>query len=613
MSKIRVLDDSTINKIAAGEVVERPYSIVKELVENSVDALSTNITVEIKNGGKSYIRVTDNGSGIESGDIRAAFLRHSTSKISQVEDLQNIVTLGFRGEALASIASVSQLEVISKTRNSEIGQRLLLYSGEVKEESEVGAANGTTIIVRNLFYNIPVRKKFLKSDSSESGAISDLIYRLSLSNPSISFKFIKDGALVLKTPGKGSLEKTAYSLLGKEFSDSTIPLEFEKKSFKLSGFISKPAFSRGNRGQQYIFVNGRSVKHLLLSRKVESAYKGVIPSNRYPVLVLFIELDPREIDVNIHPAKTEIRFLAESEILSWVEEAVRKALDSETEILETSLGVVEPPKAVKPKAMKLLEKREETQPSLLDPELFYQAHSHSQAYSEKPEKPLKKPLKAKKSHEAVRESGPAHYKPKHSPKQERAKLPTLEVKGVVFNTYILCEDRVAGELLIIDQHAAHERIMYEKLKRELLEGRVDMQETMALEPISLSHSDMEKLSDYRDTLLKLGFDFEEFGQNTVALRGVPLLFGAPDFKDLFLDILDNLEFGVKSGYELKLEKVMKLACTSAVKAGDSMKHIEIEKLIEELGRCENPLTCPHGRPTVIKLTKSEIERKFKRS
>ncbi|OHW62857.1 DNA mismatch repair protein MutL [Andreesenia angusta] len=607
MSKIRVLDDSTINKIAAGEVVERPYSIVKELVENSVDALSTNITVEIKNGGKSYIRVTDNGSGIESGDIRAAFLRHSTSKISQVEDLQNIVTLGFRGEALASIASVSQLEVISKTRDSEIGQRLLLYSGEVKEESEVGAANGTTIIVRNLFYNIPVRKKFLKSDSSESGAISDLIYRLSLSNPSISFKFIKDGALVLKTPGKGSLEKTAYSLLGKEFSDSTIPLEFEKKSFKLSGFISKPAFSRGNRSQQYIFVNGRSVKHLLLSRKVESAYKGVIPSNRYPVLVLFIELDPREIDVNIHPAKTEIRFLAESEILIWVEEAVRKALDSETEILETSLGEVEPPKAVKPRAVKLLEKREETQPSLLDPELFYQAHS------EKPEKLLEKPLKAKKSNEAVSESGPAPYRAKPSPKQEQAKLPTLEVKGVVFNTYILCEDRVAGEFLIIDQHAAHERIMYEKLKRELLEGRVDMQETMALEPISLSHSDMEKLSEYRDTLLKLGFDFEEFGQNTVALRGVPLLFGVPDFKDLFLDILDSLEFGVKSGYELKLEKVMKLACTSAVKAGDSMKHIEIEKLIEELGRCENPLTCPHGRPTVIKLTKSEIERKFKRS
>lgn len=621
MSKIRVLDDSTINKIAAGEVVERPYSIVKELVENAIDALSTVITVEIKNGGKSYIRVTDNGSGIEAEDMELAFLRHSTSKISQVEDLQNIITLGFRGEALASIASVSQLEVLSKTRESNTGKRLLIYSGEVKERSEVGTSNGTTIMVKNLFYNIPVRKKFLKSDMAESGAISDFIYKLALGNPSISFKFIKDGTLVLKTPGSGDMEQTSYSLFGKDFIDSTVRIAHSENGVSVSGILSKSTFSRGNRSHQYLFANGRSVKNLTISKKIESAYRGVIPSNRYPVFVLFLELDPKDIDVNIHPSKTEIRFLKEKELLDLIDRVVRDSLSRENSVLEVELrgsGNSSKQSTVFEKPLEEIPLKKESpstiehQPSLLDPETLYsrgkkhcrnQGHSSTkrstQSYSK--EKPDRNQIEVVREHISDEASAVSS-----------SRLPKLKIIGTLFNTYVLCEDSLNKEFLMIDQHAAHERIMYERLSRELMEDSVCVQTVLSSEPITLSLSDMEKLNQYEEYLLKLGFTFEEFGQNTIILRGVPMVFGVPNFKELFIDILDNLEFGIKNSYEMRIEKIMKLACTSAVKAGDDIKTVEIDKLIEELGLCEKPFTCPHGRPTVIKLTKAEIEKKFKR-
>lgn len=621
MSKIRVLDDSTINKIAAGEVVERPYSIVKELVENAIDALSTVITVEIKNGGKSYIRVTDNGSGIEAEDMELAFLRHSTSKISQVEDLQNIITLGFRGEALASIASVSQLEVLSKTRESNTGKRLLIYSGEVKERSEVGTSNGTTIMVKNLFYNIPVRKKFLKSDMAESGAISDFIYKLALGNPSISFKFIKDGTLVLKTPGSGDMEQTSYSLFGKDFIDSTVRIAHSENGVSVSGILSKSTFSRGNRSHQYLFANGRSVKNLTISKKIESVYKGVIPSNRYPVFVLFLELDPKDIDVNIHPSKTEIRFLKEKELLDLIDRVVRDSLSRENSVLEVELrgsGNSSKQSTVFEKPLEEIPLKKESpstiehQPSLLEPEILYsrdKKHCRNQGRSsnKRSTQSYAKEKPDRNQIEVVRE-----------PISDRAsavsssRLPKIKVIGTLFNTYVLCEDSLNKEFLMIDQHAAHERIMYERLSRELMEDSVCVQTVLSSEPIALSLSDMEKLNQYEEYLLKLGFTFEEFGQNTVILRGVPMVFGVPNFKELFIDILDNLEFGIKNSYEMRIEKIMKLACTSAVKAGDDIKTVEIDKLIEELGLCEKPFTCPHGRPTVIKLTKAEIEKKFKR-
>lgn len=642
MGKIRILDDETINKIAAGEVVERPVSIVKELVENSIDALSSSITVEIKRGGSSYIRVTDNGHGIEKADLKLAFLRHSTSKIIKADDLKNIMTLGFRGEALASIAAVSRLEVLSKVRSDESGSKLVIHGGEIREHTPLATSNGTTIIVRDLFFNIPVRKGFLKSESSEAGAISDLVYKLAMSNSSISFTYIKDGKMAIKTPGRGDIKETVYSLLGKEFIESTFSIDESRGDIELRGFISNTTLVRGNRSSQYLFVNGRTVKNMEISKAVESMYRERIPTGKYPSFVLFIDIDPKEIDVNIHPNKMEIRFKDEIKILKAIQKAVGERLKSENLIPEVKLTVKEksdPPKErLEHQQIPIFgyadsAKLDASESTSVAEVTEVEKESYRGANAAKVEKPSRHKGTSPKEEvkliddRAVYRKGldyskqifihepREHDKPKieHAARDSKSApaFPRLKPLGVLFKTYILCEDTERDELLIVDQHAAHERILYEKLKEEYRGREVHSQELLIPEPIDLSLKDMEKLQENEYMLRKLGFHFDEFGENSIILRGIPMIFGNPNSRELLMDILDNLDDRTTL-YELKLDKIMKLACTSAIKGGDSIKIPEANRLIEDIEKCENPFTCPHGRPIIIRMTKRELEKKFKR-
>ncbi|AFS78527.1 DNA mismatch repair protein MutL [Gottschalkia acidurici 9a] len=642
MSKlIKLLDEKTINKIAAGEVVERPSSVVKELVENSIDAQSTSITIEIISGGKKYIRVTDNGVGISKKDIELAFLRHSTSKISKVEDLGSVNTLGFRGEALASISAVSQLEVITKTSSDLSGVKAIINGGVVREKLDVGCPKGTTLIVRNLFYNVPVRQKFLKSEGTEASYISDIVYKLALSNPAISFNYIKDNKQIVKTPGNGDMKSTVYSLLGKSFLDSTFELCSEANGIKIHGLISNTSFTRGNRSSQYIFVNGRYIKDENISRSVEDSYRTVIPSNRYPVFLIFIDIDSINLDVNVHPTKTEVRFSNKDIINKFLYNSVKDTLLSNNLIPKVSFSNKIPEN--KNKSLKeeqvildIIDDSIKTA-SNIDAHNSFKKNSniikdnlslYEQSTNTKVDiKNINENLKivdfnmTESNEDKINEnqcdsyencSCNKSYHIKTNNTQNR-RIPKLKIIGRLFDTYILGEDKVKNTLYLIDQHAAHERIMYEKFKYQLENQDVYIQSLMLPEVINLSQKEIDLVRENLSTFTKLGFNMEEFGNNAIILRGVPLVFGNPNSKTLLLDIIDNLEDGVKSNYDLLLEKIMKLACTSAIKAKDNIEDIEIEKLMEDLELTEEPFTCPHGRPIIIEITNYELEKKFKRT
>lgn len=631
-SSIKLLDDKTVNKIAAGEVIERPASVVKELVENSIDALSTDITIEIVEGGKKYIRVTDNGVGIEKNQVDLAFLRHSTSKISRIEDLQSITSLGFRGEALASIAAVSQLELITKVKEQLSGSKVIINGGKVLTKNDVGCPNGTTIIIRNLFYNVPVRQKFLKSDTVESSYISDIVYKLALGNPKISFKFIKDSKMIIRTPGKGDLSLNTYSLLGKEFINSMFNVNYEGKNIKISGLTCKPSYTRGNRNHQYLFVNNRYVRNVEISRAIEDVYKTLIPINRFPIFTLYISIDPDVIDVNVHPTKTEIRFEDQNQINFLIQDVIKDVLNANNLIPEVSMN----------------NKKEETnseQSSFLDtPIIDYKkndvcAEQKNNFLNEKDknykceefnhlgistskEKLISLPnnsIEADKSiriiEYEVRESDETTKDNEHKNSRRddiNNRIPELNIIGKLFDTYILAENKAMNEFYLIDQHAAHERIMYEKLKHQLESQNVYTQQLLSAEVIDLTHGEIQLIHENIDIFKRIGFDIEEFGNNSIVLRSVPVIFGKPDSKQLLLDILDKLQYDIKSSYHVRLEKIMKMACTSAIKAGYNIKEIEINNLINELSYSEEPYTCPHGRPIIIKITKYELEKKFKR-
>ncbi|KNF08922.1 DNA mismatch repair protein MutL [Gottschalkia purinilytica] len=643
---IRLLDDKTINKIAAGEVVERPASVIKELVENSIDALSSSITIEIKDGGKKYIRVTDNGTGINKDDIELAFLRHSTSKINNIDDLQNVMTLGFRGEALASISSVSQLELITKTKSDMSGSQLVINGGIIKEKNEVGCPDGTTLIVKNLFYNVPVRQKFLKSNNVESSYIGDIIYKLALSNPQISFKYIKDNKMILKTPGKGNLISTSYSLFGKEFVDSMFELKYSSKGLSIEGLICKPSFTRGNRGYQHIFVNGRYIKDEGISRVIEKVYKSLIPINRYPVFILFIKLSSNDLDVNVHPTKTEVRFSNRDYIESNVFTCVKNLLTTNNLIPEVilesepklnnktnnnnieeqvTIDIIDSPNKIKNSSNIINESQLEKnnnwnktnnnirEKRLIDELAVYRKGKDQNAVSIKDIneniKVIDFNVKETKEADSYLDKG----KDVEDISNKNVIFPELNIIGKLFETYILCEDKKSKDFYIIDQHAAHERIMYEKIKSQLESDNVYVQELMSPEVIDLTHNEINLIKENYDVFDKLGFKIEEFGSNSIIIRSVPMVFGEPNSKQLFLDILDNLQDDITNNYELRLDKVMKMACTNAIKAGYNIHTIEINKLIEDLKLCNEAFTCPHGRPVIIKMSKYELERKFKRT
>lgn len=618
MGKIKLLDDSTIEKIAAGEVIERPSSIVKELVENSVDANSDEIIIEIKDGGKTYIRVTDNGEGIAEDDIELAFKRHSTSKLSSIEDLYRIKSLGFRGEALASICTVSKVEIITKTDEVVAGIHGIFEEGKLVLKEKIGCPKGTTIIVKDVFYNLPVRRKFLKSDLVESNNISNVVYRMALGNPHISFKFIKDNKTVLKTSKNNNLRAHIYSILGKEFSNNLIEINIIDNGIKIYGFISNNKLYRGNRSHQYLYINGRYVYNLLISNAIEKYYKSIIPLNRFPCFVLFIEIEPERIDVNIHPTKEEIKFSNPDEVLTVLERAVRDSLFG---------GALSVPK------MNFGEHKDSTKDESL--QILFNAYEENFEKEGDKEKDIiirdfTNDIKFYNEYDIMDFSSNILYDKEGSLEKDNDIDISNDIKndedktiinnnliskakpiGVIFNTYIIVEIKGEDKVLLIDQHAAHERILYEKYLKEYQNENIIQQQLIAAEIIELTNVEMNIFRENELIFKKLGFDVEEFGNNAVAIRAVPLIFGKPNLKELFFDILDNAN-RIKSNYDVKLEKIMKLACTKAIKSGDQIEDIEIMSLLKQLSQTNHPYSCPHGRPTVLEIKKTDIEKAFLR-
>jgi len=655
MGSIIILDEKTANQIAAGEVIERPASVVKELVENAIDAGATAITVEIKNGGISYIRVTDNGCGMESDDVEIAFERHATSKIRRIEDLDNLTTMGFRGEALASIAAVSHLEVRTKTAEELTGTLVRLEGGKVLSVSQTGCPTGTTFIVRNLFFNTPARYKFLKKDSTEAGYVSAMMVRLALAHPEIAFKFINNNQVQHHTPGNHDLLSVIYSLFGNETARSVLPLEHEESGIMVSGYAGKPEIARGTRNNQFFFINGRTIKNKVLAAAVEDAYKTLLMQNKFPFCVVNLKLSPELYDVNVHPQKLEVRFSNENAVYSAVYHAVKSALSSASLIREAEETAYEPVgKASAQTGHEQVEMASWNKPaSKLPPpqrvhlpwELKKQVDAESAGYSA-PERPLQPVLDttfrkteapltgteipvpdtdgyvsgrkfsaAGTSWVATGTDKPeSEYDAPHEHIREEMRgadiLLEAEIVGQVFDTYIILQH--GDRMYLVDQHAAHERIRYEMLKKRVAEGKTYSQ--MVLEPyiIRLSPAEYDFLFSRMSDFEKVGFEIEAFGPQTIIIRSVPDIMGSGFSLDDFHEILDRWmeTMGEKNG--ISDEALYMMACKSAIKANRRMEKDEIRALLEQLSGMENPYTCVHGRPVIISISRKELEKRFKR-
>jgi len=755
MGNIVLLDDLTINKIAAGEVIERPASVVKEMVENSIDAGATKITVEIKNGGISFIRISDNGKGIAEDDMEIAFERHATSKIRVAEDITKVTSMGFRGEALASIAAIANVEMISRTKDSDVGHRIVVEGGKVLEQGEIGAPVGTTITVKNLFYNTPVRYKFLKKDYTESGYIEDAITRLALVNKNIAFKLINTGKTVIQTSGNDDETSVIYSIYGKDIAKAIIKTDYEYEGIKVSGVVGKPEIARSNRSNQLYFVNGRFIKDKTLIAAAEQAFKGMIPINKYGFLVLNIEIDPALVDVNVHPAKLEVRFEEENKVFKAVYYAIKEAL-SKKELIEDVAKKNEDeiksdifhqeinqevaqeiaPTPVQTVQEDLQKEADEVEKVIKDDEkvkggVFSSLFKKNKYVEEEPQEKenlLADIYKFRKGLKdiGVSESAAPVYSPimdeseDKTPSEETVEGKTAELIqkrasdkiledaiknskidnplktnepqnmdkfndmysrvfgnkvdtdseevntkglsenqqkffdeikntvrndssefespqttiseenseqieefknmagknykfiGIAFSTYIIVE--IGDEMYIIDQHAAHERIMYEKVKKNYYSS-TDKDSQLMLLPdiISLSHKEADTIKENLEMFEKAGFTLEAFGENTIKLTGVPNICMDMNTKQLFLDLLDEVDnFSRTSRQDIEDRFIATIACKSAVKANMKLNEQEVDKLMERLLALPNPFTCPHGRPTAIKMSKYDIERKFSR-
>ena len=806
MGNIVLLDELTINKIAAGEVIERPASVIKEMIENSIDAGATNITVEIKNGGISYIKVTDNGRGIAQDDLEIAFERHATSKIRTADDLDTVTSMGFRGEALASIAAISQVEMISKTKEQETGYRIVVEGGDILEQEEVGCQMGTSITVRNLFFNTPVRYKFLKKDYTESGYIEDVITRIALVNPTIAIKLINTGKTIIQTNGSGDLKSVIYSIYGKDVANGIMELNYQYEDITISGVVGKPEIARSNRSNQLFFVNKRYIKDRTLTAATEQAYKGLIPIGKFGFVILNLEMNPAKVDVNVHPAKLEVRFEEENKIFQAIyhgikdtllkselvvntsatsrelsfeerlkniregkkenansglfgfrkqnEKQIEKYTEEESKIKtnhvdedkenktksiqieKSSIGtpidtsdVLRQLKEMKERITKELEEKNVTpMVGLKEPEVEYQLEQKEEKKIEqendivekreelineflkdkqeqnkeerledkenlleiqeneiKEEKAEELEANKKEDYEAEVRGEKAkeiieniddpevqkefqeikqkmqdlndnpevvskdfnemyakmfgrlpieaeqEIEEKEKEEQQRTSVldiikdnvsvfdeteefqkPTYKFVGIVFKTYIILE--IDKEMYILDQHAAHERIMYEKVKKNYYsEATKDSQMLLLPDVITLTHKEMDIAKENMDMFKKAGFTLEEFGENTIKLTGVPTVCIDLDTKELFLETLDEINTVARTAKQEKEEKfIATVACKAAVKANMALTTQEVESLMDKLLELPNPFTCPHGRPTVIKMTKYDIERKFAR-
>ena len=680
MAIINILDEATINQLQAGEVVERPSSVVKELVENSVDAGSKKIIVEIEDGGKKFIRITDNGSGIDSSEVEKSFLRHATSKINKIDDLYDLYSLGFRGEALASIASVSKIEMITRPKDEPVGTKILVEGGNIKLKEPVGTNNGTTIMVRDLFFNTPVRQKFLKSTHAETINISDLINKLAIGNPNVSIKYVNNKKTMLNSPGDGKLINTIRSIYGKDITENLIELNHESQFFKISGYIGNNNVYRANKNLQHIYINKRYVKSKVILDAISEGYKSLIPINKHAVCFLNIEIDPSKIDVNIHPTKLELKFENEQQIYVELKEYIRSSLirsnligkyetfDKKENLISKPITS---PKKIENKSEQInidnlnqgilnnlekeyknqtynfeeLEERKKLEKEFKESKnainqsktdeviVLDEAIDLNKVYSFNDLLELEKKEEAKKldddiyknnneiytqsnnlKNQSINEESISYEKNMHQPefiedKKHQFCLNEYIVIGTIFKTYIILQK--GSNMYLLDQHAAHERVLYERYMDKFYNMDINMQ--MLLDPIvlELSTTDMLKIEKNIDLFMKFGFEIEIFGKNHIMIRCVPTIFGTPESEKFVLDIIDNID-EINNNYELKGEKFASMACKSAIKANDTIYEEEINSLLKQIEMCKNPFTCPHGRPIFVEISKTEIEKMFKR-
>lgn len=704
MSNIHVLDQITIDKIAAGEVIERPASVVKELVENAIDAGSGSVTVEIKEGGISYMRIADNGCGIARDDVQNAFLRHSTSKIRAAEDLEHIASLGFRGEALSSIAAVSQVEMITKTKEQLLGTRYQIAGGKEEGLEDTGASDGTTFLIRQLFYNVPARRKFLKTPITEASHVGDLMTRIALSHPEISFQFINNGQSRLHTSGNGNLKDVIYHVYGREITANLIPLEYKNNGLSLSGYIGAPLISRGNRNFENYFINGRYVKSNIIYRAIEDAYKDFSMQHKFPFTVFHITIDGEHVDVNVHPTKMELRFNNQQEVYNTLYEAIDSALHGRELIPKVTLDEPKVPRAevvpvtkekqnfrttgssvsfastagnmtkqaaqsemwagvqtpVKQKS-KIPPKEERNLDYFMEQmkkrvTSYHQQNSSAEVKSRsdifKPERQADRIREAVSQYKATARDAKKQEFPKKTdvtpeipgtaktttekttaneqgidikanekPEQmdlfedrflDKERKADYTLIGQIFDTYWLVQ--FENSLYIIDQHAAHERVLYERTLREMKNREFTSQMISPPIILNLTMQEAELLRQYMDRFTRIGFEFEEFGQDSFAVRSVPDNLFSIAKKDLLLEMIDHLsdELNRNQPSDLIDEKIASMSCKAAVKGNMSLSAAEVDTLIGELLLLDNPYHCPHGRPTIISMTKRELEKKFKR-
>ncbi|MEE0305102.1 MAG: DNA mismatch repair endonuclease MutL [Eubacterium sp.] len=635
MARINVLPKEIYQLIAAGEVVERPSSVVKEMIENSLDAGAKNITLEIKNGGSTYIRITDDGCGIERDDVRKVFISHATSKISKKDDLNSIATLGFRGEAMASISAVSKVELLTKAENEEIGTRYEIAGGEELEFDDAGCPNGTTIVVRDIFFNTPARMKFLKKDVTEGNQVAGIVDRMAISHPEISFRFIRDGKQVLITSGNGDLKSTVYSVLGKEMSDSLMSVDYSFNDMRITGFVSKPTASRKSRAGQYFYINNRIVKSKTAMAALEQAYKNTIMVGRFPACVLNIELNPAQVDVNVHPAKTEVRFANEKPIFDLVYYAVKTAIENdrtvkEVEFKENPVYRQESKNVYQNNDNKSFQakfdffKKKDEPPSqqvikTKPRENFWQVEAPKPEYKIAGDEKPKARVDINIEYEEPEEISTA--KSKDAPKELDIEkvvitdekdnenfIPNFKLIGEAFKTYLIVE--IENELYFIDKHAAHERMNFERFKAQ---ATVETQMLLAPVVVNLTKDEFIAISENVELIKKCGFELEEFGESQIIVRAIPSLVDGDSVKDLMLEIAQKLLEHKTDILPDKIDWIYHSAsCRGAVKAGDYTSRQEQEMFVKKLLSMPNIRFCPHGRPVFIKMSKYDIEKQFGR-
>ena len=652
MNTIKLLDKNTIDKIAAGEVVDRPSSIVKELVENAIDAGATSISIEIKDGGISLIRITDNGSGIAKDQIAIAFLRHSTSKINDASDLAFIHTLGFRGEALSSIAAVSQTELCTKTKDDLTGVIYKINGGVEESLSEAGLPNGTTLIVKNLFYNTPARLKFLKSAQTEAGYVMDIVQRIALSHPEIAFKYVANGSVKLSTSGNGSLKDAVYSVFGRDITANLLQIDDSDETLSVSGFIGKPEIARGNRNFEYFFINGRYIKDKIIQKALEEAYLGYQMKGTFPFAVLNINIEPELVDVNVHPSKMEIRFFNNEVVFNSVYEIIRNRITRRENIPLVSLSrantappvpeeyVPEPFEQAAARKPSLYTDsqdfktiREETNytgrysntlRSSADNSSYTERLESLQSYTKAADDMSDTDIAEDKSFAAnegaaftissklANENVPYEQSEIIIPDfVSKAARKSHRIVGEVFDTYWIVE--YDDSMFIIDQHAAHEKVLYEKFINNLKNDKHYSQHIMPSIIVTLTQQEENILKKYMSSFTELGFEIEHFGGCEYMISAVPTDLYFLDNSILFLELLDDLsDISSKSGPEIIIDRVATAACKAAVKGGNRLSLAEANTLIDELLSLDNPYNCPHGRPTIISMSRTELERKFKR-